>query len=370
MRKASFFAILIVCLSITFSTASEAVLKPEYKLSCNLTENTIWGQGTAMFARLVQERTNGKVNIKPYYSAQLLSGKQSNELLMLRNGTIDFSYAGITNWASQLPSMNLFVIPWLIASSGNPQKAMEAIVHGKAGEMLTEIAGKAGVTIFGWGYSSPRQVHANRPIRKPEDLKGLKIRFVSSPVYKDTFEALGATGVNINWSEAISAFQQGMVDAGENPYNTIIPYRVYEFPAGKYITEWNYTCAVMPFVANTGVWNSFDKETQALLRECAEEAGIFTGMLNQLGFDDGTAYKWLEERNLLPNDENMIPRDPRKLLADNGVTVIQLTPEEIMAFRKATKDVFAKHVKLVGEDLVEAAIEDMIAAGLKIEEVK
>lgn len=366
MRRSIFWALCAVIMIAVYPLRSSAALKPEYKLSCNLTENTVWGQGTAMFARLVQEKLGGKVNIKPYYSAQLLSGKQSNELLMLRNGTIDFSYAGPANWSTQLPAMNLFTLPWFIASSGNTQKAMEAIVHGKAGKMLEEIAAKAGVTIFGWGYNAPRQIHANKPIRTPEDMKGLKIRFVSSPLYKDTLEALGANGVNINWSEAISAFQQGMVDAGENPYNVIIPYRVYEFPAGKYMTEWNYTCAAMAFVANTGVWNSFDPETQKILRECAEEAGIYTGMLNQLGFDDGTAYKWLEERNLLPNDENMIPRNPRKLLADNGVTVIQLTPDEITAFRRVTKGVFDKHVKIVGEELVKAAEEDMIAAGLTI----
>ena len=156
------------------------------------------------------------------------------------------------------------------------------------------------------------------------------------------------------------------MDAGENPYNVIIPYRVYEFH--KYMTEWNYTCAAMFFVVNTKVWDSFDEKTQAILRECAAEAGLYTGMLNQLGFDDGTAYKWLEERNLLPSDEAMIPRDPRKLLTDNGVTIIKLTPEEELAFRRVTKGAFDKHVKLIGEDLVQAAREDMIAAGLKSDE--
>jgi TRAP-type C4-dicarboxylate transport system substrate-binding protein len=354
--------------ALLFAVPGEAALKKEYKLNCNLTENTIWGQGTARFVKLVQERTDGKINIKPYYSAQLLSGKQTNELLMLRNGTIDFSYAGPANWTTQLPAMNLFTLPWFIASTGNTQKAMEAIAHGKAGKMLEDIAAKAGVTVIGWGYNAPRQLHANKPIRTPEDMKGLKIRFVSSPLYKDTLEALGTNGVNINWSEAVTAYQQGLVDAGENPYNTIIPYRVYEFH--KYMTEWNYTCAAMFFVVNTGVWNSFDAETQKILRECADEAGVYTGMLNQLGFDDGTAYKWLEERNLLPEDQNMIPHDPRKLLEDNGVTIIKLSPEEIMAFRKATKGAFDKHVKLVGEDVVQAAIEDMKAAGLTFEELK
>ena len=368
MRKLT-ATLLFAALLATFASAvpGAAALKDEYKLNCNLTENTIWGQGTAMFVKLVKERTNGKVNIKAYYSAQLTSGKQTNELLMLRNGTIDFSYAGPANWTTQLPAMNLFTLPWFIASTGDTQKAMEAIVHGKAGKMLEDIAAKAGVTVIGWGYNAPRQLHSNKPLRTPEDMKGLKIRFVSSPLYKDTLEALGTNGVNINWSEAVTAFQQGLVDAGENPYNVIIPYRVYEFH--KYITEWDYTCAAMFFVANTDVWNSFDAETQKILRECANEAGVYTGMLNRLGFDDGSAFKWLEKRNLLPTDENVIPRDPRKLLKDNGVTIIKLTPEEIMAFRKATKGAFDKHVKLVGEDLVRAAREDMAAAGLKVDDM-
>jgi len=361
-------AVLVMFLSTLLFAGGpvEGALKKEYKLNCNLTENTVWGQGTAMFVKLVTEKTDGKVNIKPYYSAQLISGKQTNELLMLRNGSIDFSYAGPANWSTQLPAMNLFTLPWFIASTGDTQKAMEAIVHGKSGKMLEEIAAKAGVTVFGWGYNAPRQLHSNRPLRTPEDMKGLKIRFVSSPLYKDTLEALGTNGVNINWSEAVTAFQQGLVDAGENPYNVIIPYRVYEFH--KYITEWDYTCAAMFFVANTRVWNSFDAETQKILRECAEEAGVYTGMLNRLGFDDGTAYKWLEERGLLPQDQNMIPHNPRKLLEDNGVTIIKLSPEEIDAFKKATKSAFDKHVKLVGEELVRLAKEDMAAAGLKIDD--
>lgn len=364
MRKFALAALFAAALTVSCIGVSDAALKKEYKLNCNLTENTIWGQGTAMFCRLVNERTKGAVNIKPYYSAQLLSGKQSNELLMLRNGTIDFSYAGPSNWGATLPSMNLFILPWFIAGAGDPYKAMEAIAHGKAGKMMEDIIAKAGVTVIGWGYSAPRQLHSKFPIRKPEDLKGVKVRYVASPLYKDTFEDLGANGININWSEALTAYQQGLVDAGENPYNTIIPYRVYEFH--KYMTEWNYTCAVQLFVANTKVWNSFDDATKKILQQCADEAGVYTGKLNQLGFDDGSAYKWLEERKLLPNDEKMIPREPYKLFKDNGVTVIKLTPDEINAFRKATKRTFDKHVKLVGEDLVKAAEEDMKAAGLKV----
>ena len=365
MRKTLLAVLCAVCV-LALSMPAGAALKKEYKLSCNLTENTVWGQGASMFARLVTERTEGKVNVKAYYSAQLLSGKQSNELLMIRNGTIDFSYAGLGNWSATLPATSLFSLPWFISSSGNSDKALDAIMGGKAGAMLREMIAERGVTLFGTGHTSPRHFHGNRPLTKPEDFKNLNFRFVAQPIYKDIFGEMGANGININWSEAITAYQQGLCDAGENPYNTIIPYRVYEFH--KYITDCAYTNSIYCFVANSRVWNSFDEETRKIITECALEAGTYARMLGNLGLDDGTAYKWLEERDLLPKEDNMvIPRDPLKLLADNGVTVHKSTPEEIMAFRRATKEAFYKHVKIIGEDLVAAAEDDMRAAGLRVE---
>ncbi len=357
MKKSTilFLGILLVC---CVSLPASAALRPEYKLNCNLAENTAWGQGAAYFAKLVAERTGGKVNIRPYFSAQLTSGKQSNELLMLRNGTIDFSLAGPSNWATQLPQMTLFTLPWLLASQPDVFGAMEAIVHGKTGRMLEKVVETAGVTVIGWSYSTPRELHTLRPVRSPEDLKGMKIRFVASPLVKDIFDALGTNPVNINWSEALTAFQQGLVDGGENPYNTMIPYRVYDFPCGKYVTEWHYTCAAMFFVANTKVWQSFDEETRKVLKECADEAGVFQAMLGRMGIDDGTAIKWLTEHNLLPPDSPMMPHDPYKLLKENGVTVIRLTPEEQQKFIEATRGVTEKWTKIVGEDLVNAARED------------
>lgn len=366
MRKSILAVLVAAVCAVAATAAGAAVLKKEYKLSCNLTENTVWGQGASMFCKLVAERTNGKVNIKPYYSAQLLSGKQSNELLMIRNGSIDFSYAGIGNWSATLPGTSLFSLPWFIASSGDSDKALDAIINGKAGAMLRDMIAEKGISIFGYGHTSPRHFHGNRPLTKPEDFKNLNFRFVSQPLTKDIFGEMGANGININWSEAITAFQQGLCDAGENPYNVIIPYRVYEFH--KYVTDCSYTIPIYFFVANTRVWNSFDDETRGVLVECAKEAGLYARMLGNLGLDDGSAYKWLEERKLLPAEDDMvIPRDPLKLLADNGVTVHKSTPEEIMAFRKATRGAFYKHIKIIGEKLVEAAEDDMRAAGLRVE---
>ena len=359
MRK---FAVGIsIFLLVTFyAVSSEAALKSEYKLSCNLADNSPWGQGAAMFVKLVSERTNGKVNIKPYWSAQLLGGNQSSELMLIRNGTIDFSFAAPANWAAQLPIVNIFNLPWFVSSQKDRFKAFDALFikpDSKPRKMLEENFEKAGVITLAWGDNGFRELNSNRPIRRPEDMKGLKIRFVATPIWAETLTLLGANAININWTEAVSAFQQNLVDAGENPYSVLIPYRIYEFH--KYWTNWSWVAGPLIFAASKQAWGTFDDETKKILIECAEEAAIYNRALTRTGLDDGWAYSYLKEHNLIPEDQVAMPSDPYKLLKDNGVTVINLTPEEFKAFRDAAQPVYDKWVPIVGEDLVKAAEEEM-----------
>ncbi|MDR2527691.1 MAG: TRAP transporter substrate-binding protein DctP [Synergistaceae bacterium] len=350
-----------VLLSVIFCAGvSMAALKAEYKLSCNLADNNPWGQGAAMFVKLVAERTGGKVNIKPYWSAQLLGGNQSSELMLIRNGTIDFSFAGPANWAAQLPVVNVANLPWFVSSQKDRFKAYDALFinpDSKVRKMLEEKFAEVGVVTLAWGENGFRELHSNRPIRKPEDLKGLKIRVVATPIWAETLTTLGANAININWTEAVSAFQQGLVDAGENPYSVLIPYHIYEFH--KYFINWSWVAGPLAFVASKQAWGAFDDDTKKILIECAEEAATYNRALARMGIDGGWGYSYLKERNLLPEDQNAMPYDPYKLLKDNGVTIIELTPEEFQAFRDAVKPIYEKHVKLIGEELVKAAEEEM-----------
>jgi TRAP-type C4-dicarboxylate transport system substrate-binding protein len=313
-----------------------------------------------MFVKLVAERTDGKVNIKPYWSAQLLGGNQSSELMLIRNGTIDFSFAAPNNWAAQLPAVNISNLPWFVASQKDRFKAYDALFinpESKVRKILEEKFAEVGVATLAWGDNGFRELHSNRPIRKPEDMKGLKIRFVATPICADTFSELGASAVNINWSEAVSAYQQGLVDAGENPYSVLIPYHIYEFH--KYFINWSYVANPLVFVASKQAWATFDDDTKKILIACAEEAATYNRALVRLGIDSGWGYSYLKEHNLLPEDQNTMPHDPYKLLKDNGVTIIDLTPEEFKAFRDAEEPVYQKYMKLIGEDLVRAAEEEM-----------
>lgn len=361
MRKFIALSLVTVFCALTISTTAFAALKTEYKMTCNLTENTTWGQAVVLFSKLVKERTDGKVNIKPYWQGVLLGGKQTMEFQLVRNGTIDFSIAGLQNYASQVPACDLMQLPFFLASEPDRYKALDAIKHGKSGKMIENTLEKYGIITLAWTESGFRELHLNKvDVKKPSDLKNLKIRFVSSPLQSDIFHALGANPVSINWNEAISAYQQGMVDGGENPLQVIIPAKIHEFH--KHMTQWGYTMAGLNFVAGKKSWDTFDAPTKKIIKAAAEEAALFHDALIRMGLDDGQSIKYLKAKNLLPPDSESIPHDPIGFLRSKGVTYTILTPAQIAEFRKLCQPVYEKWIPKIGADLVKAAEEDMARA--------
>ena len=188
----------------------------------------------------------------------------------------------------------------------------------------------------------------------PADMKGLKIRIVGTPIFKDIFEALGANPQAINWSEAVTGFQQGIVDGQENPTNGInIPMKLWQY-GHKYLTDWHYMIDPLLLTANQKVWKDFSKEDQAILMECAKDAEKYSKALSRLGFDDGSSLAYLQSINKAP-----AITDPYGECEKNGMTVVKFTPEQVKEFYAATQSVRDKWIKEVGADLVKAAEADM-----------
>ena len=193
------------------------------------------------------------------------------------------------------------------------------------------------------------------PILSPEDLKGLKVRVVGSPIFIETFRALGANPVNMNWSEATTGFQQGVVDGQENPTNGInVTVKIWNYH--KYQTDWHYIIDPLLMGVNPKVWQSFSEEDQKILLECAKQAERYGKALSRLGLDDGAAITYLDEIDKLPD-----VTDPYAFLQEKGMTVTIYTPEQIKTFFDATKSVRDKWIPQIGEKLVKAAEADMAA---------
>lgn len=350
---------LILSAALVFAvstTVQAAAYKGEYKLSVVPGPMSGWGMTATYFSDIVRERTQNRINIKVYHNSQLLAGKQTSEFLMLRNGAIDFALSSTINWSPQIKELNLPALPFLLASEPNRHKAMDAIEAGKSGKMMIAAIEKKGVKIIGWAENGYRELTTSKgPITKPEDLKGLKIRVVGSPIFIETFRALGANPVNMNWSEATTGFQQGLVDGQENPTNgIIIPTKIWQYH--KYFTDWHYLIDPLLLGVNPKVWSAFSKEDQAILMQCAKDAEAYGKALSRLGLDDGASLELLKKLDKVP-----AVADPYDCMKKNGMEISSFSAEQIKLFFDATKDVRDKWVPQIGEDLVKAAMEDMKA---------
>lgn len=356
--KKSFCLVLVLLLTVfAFTPAlAEVKYKDEYKMSCNINELTPQGKALARFAQVVRDRTDSKVNIKIYWNGQLMSGKATNELLLMRKNVGDFSYSSFINWAPQYTAGNLFLLPWFISDKPDMYKAIDAIEAGKAGKMIEADVAKMGLRVLSWGEAGSRELsNSIRPIRTPEDMKDIKFRVVGSPIFLDIFRELGANPMSISWSEAITALQQKTVDGQENPYSVYLPNKIHEFQ--KYLTEWGYTMDPMILVVHEDIWKSFPEDVQKIIMEAAEECGQYNKALARLSLDNGDAEKWLREHDLFPTEPQDI--NPRKFVQDYGVEVTVLTQEERAAFRAKMDPIYEKWIDKIGKELVEAAEEDM-----------
>ena len=145
--------------------------KPEYKMSIVVGPTGPWGEGAARFAEAVKKATDGRINIKPYYSGQLFAGKQTNEFLLMKQGVIDFALGSTINWSTTIKELNLFSMPFFFPN----YKALDAVENGETGKRLSKMIEDKGVVVLGWGENGYRDLtNSKRAVKKPEDLEGLK----------------------------------------------------------------------------------------------------------------------------------------------------------------------------------------------------
>lgn len=329
---------------------ASAQIKSEYKLSVVVAPNTAWGMGAQRFADLVKEKTGGKVNIKVYYSGQLFAGQQTNEFQLVRSGVADFALASTINWSPQVKELNLFNLPFFFPS----YKELDAVEEGQAGKSLFQRLRQLGVEPLAWGENGYRQLtNSKRPVRTPEDLAGLKIRVVGAPIFIDTFRALGANPTSLNFSETLTALQQGVVDGQENPMvGVIIPYKLWDL-GQRYLTIWNYVIDPVIFAASAQTWRTFPPEVQKAIQEAALEAARYEKALARAGTDDGSALKYLDTLGVKVE----IP-DPIAYLRSQGVQVAALTPLEVGRFRDRVAGVVQRWASEIGGTLVVQAEAD------------
>ena len=176
----------------------------------------------------------------------------------LRTGTLDMSVNSHGPVSSVVPELAAFGLPFLFADS----QAAYRVIDGAPGQEIARKLEAVGLISLGWWDNGIRHItNSKRPINRPEDLRGLKIRTPADPATIDTFQALGAATQQINFGELYVALQQGVVDGQENPLANIQSAKLHEVNRFISLTSHKWECS--PFVASRIAWGRLTRPTAA-----------------------------------------------------------------------------------------------------------
>ena len=281
-----------------------------------------YAKGAEKFAQLVKEKTGGKVEIQVFPSSQL--GNQRDLVEGTQFGTIDFTMTSTAVLGNFLPEAAVFDLPFIFRDVQHAYKALDTVGM--------EIAQKLqGMKLLAYYANGVRHMtNSKRPIRKPEDMKGLKIRVMEQPIYIEMIKALGGNPTPMAFGELFTALQQGVVDGQENPAAHIYTARFFEVQ--KYISLTAHTYSAEPMLVSLAAWNKLPKDLQEKVQAAANESKDWQrDLCRQL--EEGYWTKILE------SGKSEINRDVDK-----------------QAFADATRGVWAMFEKKVGKENIEKIV--------------
>ena len=167
----------------------------------------------------------------------------------------------------QVKEFAIVDFPFLFADG----KEVDAILDGKVGKMLADKLPEKGLINLGYFDLGFRQItNSKRPIKTAEDIVGLKLRVIQSPIYIDTFNALGANAVPMPFTEVYTALEQKIIDGQENPVAVIETSKLNEVQ--KFMTVSNHMYNPQSLMASKKVWDRLSQEERDLLQSAAYEA--------------------------------------------------------------------------------------------------
>lgn len=206
----------------------------------SMSENTPAGIGVKTLAEKLTEYSNGTINATPYFDTQL--GDAKSMVQGLQNGTIDIGVAGNSYYSSIVPDVQVLELPYMF----NNYEQARNIVDGEIGkELLNKFNEKGIVGLKFWEIGFRQFSNKKREIKSVDDIKGLKIRTLTSPIQVKVWEMYGALPTAIDSSELYTSLQQGVIDGQENPISEIVSKRLYEVQQHVSLTSHVYTPMIL-----------------------------------------------------------------------------------------------------------------------------
>jgi len=221
--------------------------------------------GDMEFARLVKERTNGRITIEVYPGSQL--GQEKAVIEQVQFGAIDLTRVSISPLSAFAPQMDALQMPYLYRDVEHMWKALK----GDIGNELLKSLEPSGFIGLGWYESGARSFYnSKRPVRTPADLKGLKIRVQESKLMIGLVSAFGAVATPMAYGEVYSALQTGVIDGAENNWPSY--YSTSHYEVAKYITLDEHTRVPEIIIASKISMDRLSKADQAIIKQAAMDS--------------------------------------------------------------------------------------------------
>lgn len=226
------------------------------------------------FAQLVDQESNGQIQIKIFPNSQL--GNEVAEVQGLQVGTQDFFIGSASPLTNYEKSIGVISLPYLFTSYKQAHDALD----GSIGEKLAAPFPKHGFRIVSWWENGFRDFTNNvRPLATPEAFKGLKIRVLKSPVYVQMISSLGATPVPLAWGDLYTSMQQKIVDGEESPVAKIYSNKFYEVQ--KYLTNDHHIYDPAVLIVSEATWQKLSDSQQKIIQNAANQARDYERKLNE-----------------------------------------------------------------------------------------
>lgn len=304
--------LLLLTLLLTASACAEVTLR----LSEVQAADYPTGLADQEFARLVEEKTQGRVKVDCHFSGTLYD-KEAAAVEALQDGEIAFARVSAAPVGSFVPEINALILPYLYKSSAH----MWAVLKGEIGlKVLNDIeASGRGIIGLCWYDGGSRCFYSTAPLYQASDLAGKKFSMPDNPLMLDMVKTLGAQGVSgIGGNEVFSALQTGAIDGAENNIPTYQNMGDYE--AAPYYLLDHHTRMPEVLLASASVPKLVSPEDWAIIRQCAVEVQDF-----QI-----EEYRKKEEASY-------------QILRDAGVELIEMTPLSLVEIQYMMKPIYLKY---------------------------
>lgn len=297
--------------------AAQAQIKEHaFKLATQTTAGTATFDASQKFAELVKQKSGGKMTVKVFGGGTL--GKDVAVVSAMQGGTIEFCVMNTSLLAGVAKETGILDFPFVFAN----EKEAYAVLDGPFGRKLHATLEPKGIIGLSYWEQGFRQIHTGKkPVTTADDIKGMKIRVIETPIYLDFMNALGANAVPLPYPELYTALEQKAIDGGTQPVTNVVNAKLYEVQ--KYLTISNHMYSPQSIIVGKPAWDKLSADEKGVIQAAADEARDFQRQLSvQRNAEGLTELKKTMTVNVLPEAERTKMKERTKAVVEKYTAIV------------------------------------------------